>query len=119
MLSREYDNIGCAAGLFLLVAVLIGLFVTVRAAGIAAICMQLGPDAYFKHGVDYVPHKQPLLNNGQRIAPIFQFVQTLIYFVLMPIWVFIALLIAIGLNKLIEYRNRRLRSKAARKPRHS
>ena len=112
-LSREYDNLGCGATLFLLATVLVGMVVINRTLGIAAICLQFGTDAYFRRGLDYVPHRGLQLNNVQKLGPPYVVVYILGCFVALVIWTGGALILTIGLNKLVDYRNKRRRNKRA------
>jgi|GEM_PF-6194377 len=93
-LSREYDQFGCGAFLLLLALVIFGLFVVSERLGSLMVIMQFGIRAY-DAGLRIQPHKGFLLTNGQTIAPQYQGLYVVLFFVAMLIWIFLALLVAI------------------------
>jgi hypothetical protein len=115
-LSREYDQFGCAPNVFLLFSMLVGIVTIGHLLDELVICLQFGFDAYFRDGVRPVPHKGFFnLSNGQMIAPPYRLLFFALYFVVMPLWMGMALLAAIGFNRLATtFRERRQRSKRAK-----
>jgi hypothetical protein len=68
-LSREYDNLGCAPGILLLLSVVIGADIILHLLDVLIICLQFGIDAYFRKGLRPIPHRGFFnLNNGQMAA---------------------------------------------------
>jgi hypothetical protein len=98
-ISREYNNLGCAPMIILLLSVVAGIFIVTHFAELIVICLQFGSDAYFHQGLRPIPHRGFFkLNNGQEIAPPYKLLFIGLYFVLMPVWVTISLFVAITVN---------------------
>lgn len=100
-LSEEYNRFGCGAGLVLLLLMISGIMLCEHEITVLAICLQFGADAYYKHGLRTVPHKGLLLNNGQSIAPQYRAMIYFSIYIAGPLCAGIALLIAIGVNRLL------------------
>jgi hypothetical protein len=100
-LDEEYNRLGCGAFLVLLLLVISGIMICEHEITVLAICLQFGADAYFLHGLRTVPHKGLLLNNGQTIAPQYRAMIYLSIYIVGPFCAGVALLIAIGVNRLL------------------
>lgn len=63
-LSRESNDMGLWAEPVLLLLAIAGVVTLIHLTRILAICLQLGPKAYFHDGVRFVPHRAYSLTNG-------------------------------------------------------
>ena len=94
-LSREYNQLGCGAASLLLALVIVGLFMVSRLLASLMVIMQFGFDAY-RAGLRVQPNKGYFdLTNGQKTAPEYQGLFVILFFVAMPIWSFLAFLVAV------------------------
>lgn len=123
-LGRNYNNLGLWPGLFLLGSMLIGFVLINKLSWMVMICLEFGTHAYFAEGVRPVPRAgQFSLSNGHQVGMAYRALLGVLYFVLAPLWTFISLLLAIGLNKPSEWRHERRcaarrKAEAARRPPH-
>lgn len=107
-LFKEYHDLRCAPGLFLLASVVIGFFVTSRLAERLVICLQFGLNAYFRKGVRPIPHHGFFeLNNGQQISDAYKVLFFGSWGCMLLAWAFLSLLVAIGWNRLADRLQRR------------
>jgi hypothetical protein len=107
-LFKEYDDLRCAPGLFLLASAVIGLFVTSRLIERLIICLQFGLNAYFRNGVRPIPHRGFFnLNNGHQIADGYKALFCVLCMCALLGWAFLSLLIAIVWNRLADRLQRR------------
>jgi len=93
-LSREYNDLGCGAALLLLALVVVGLSFIPHLLASLMVILQFGIHAY-DAGLRIQPHKEFLLTNGQTVAPQYQGLYVVLFFVAMLIWIFLAFLVAI------------------------
>lgn len=107
-LLKEYNDLGCAPTLFLLASVVIGLFVTSGLVERLVICLQFGPNAYFRNGVRPIPHHGFFeLNNGHQIADAYKVLFFVLLWCSLLAWAILSLLVAIGWNRLVDRLQRR------------
>jgi hypothetical protein len=113
---RDYNQLGCAASIFLLLSVVIGVRAILHLLDELVICLQFGSAAYFRDGLRPTPHRGFFnLSNGQAIAGQYKLLFSALFFIIAPLWMAIALLAAIGWNRLaIAFREWRQRSKRGR-----
>lgn len=98
-LSREYNQLGCGAGLLLFALVIVGLFMVSRLLASLMVIMQFGFHAYHA-GLRVQPNKGYFdLTNGQKTAPQYQALFVVLFFVAMPVWMFISFLVAILVHR--------------------
>lgn len=108
-LDREYNNLGCAATLFLFAVEMAGLYLVVRLVDVLIICLEFGSNAYFHEGLHYMPHRPDLLSNGQMTSPGFRFISLVACFIGTAIWTPVALFAGIAVNHLLDAIHKRLR----------
>lgn len=107
-LRKEYDDLRCAPGLFLLASAVIGLFVTSRLIERLVICLQFGLNAYFRNGVRPIPHRGFFnLNDGHQVADGYKALFCVVWMCALLGWAFLSLLIAIVWNRLADRLQRR------------
>jgi hypothetical protein len=112
-LDTGYNRLGCAPFIVLFIIVVIGLKVTTQAADVAVICLQFGPDAYFRGGLRAVGTDFFQLNNGQRVAGPYQWLFVLLWVITFVPWTLVALLGIIGVNNYVERRREKRRRSEA------
>src|SRR6266511_1615882 len=95
-LEDNYNRLGCAPFLCLLILVIVGLQVTTTAADAVVICLQFGRDAYFRDGVRAIPHRGYFdLTNGQSVSFVYRLVFILLWIVGFAVWIAVAAIIVI------------------------
>jgi hypothetical protein len=104
-MDRAYNRLGCGASLCLLALIIIGLPVTQKAIGCLVICLQFGRDAYFRHGLRFLPHRGFELTNHQFLWPVLIVAFVMFWMISMGLWILGSTLLMIGINTAIE-RNR-------------
>lgn len=110
ILSREYNQLGCLAGIFMFASMLIGSIVTTQFVDALMICLEFGRDAYFKRGLRTIPHHGFFqLNNGQVIAGQYQALFFVTCLVGTVIWMSATLFVAIIAHRLAALVTRRRR----------
>jgi hypothetical protein len=110
ILWREYNQLGCLAGIFMFTSMVTGGIVTTQFVDALMICLEFGRDAYFKGGLRSIPHHGFFqLNNGRVIAAQYQ----ALFFVScsfgIVIWMSVTILVAIGAHRLSALVTRRRR----------
>ena len=98
-LDREYNNLGCAAGLCLFLLAVAGLFITGHLVGIIIICLEFGRDSYFRQHLWFRPHRKFALSDGRMIAPEYQALFMALWMLLTAFWCALSLLSVLAIKR--------------------
>lgn len=106
-LPKEYGDLGCAACLFLFASLVTGVFASYWLTACLVICLQFGLNGYFRHGIHPIPNRGFELNNGQQLGDVYKALFIAIRGCALLAWMFVSLLVAIGINHLADRLQRR------------
>ena len=92
-LSKSYNQFGCGLTALFFSMLFTGMFFIVgRVMELICISLQCGWAAY-ERGVRFVPHRGPLLMNGQTLSFRFRLLYDALWITLMPAWFFVCLIV--------------------------
>ncbi|HEY2585184.1 MAG TPA: hypothetical protein VGI81_05415 [Tepidisphaeraceae bacterium] len=119
-LRQRYNEMGCLPGLLLFAGLPLGLFLVVRFADAVAICAFLGTNAYLAHGVRMCKGHNGviMLTTGQPASAGMIALVFVLFLVLMPLWMFVTLVLMLGLDSVLKpIKARRVQKRYRRPPR--